>query len=75
VSAGREANDQDTRLRVAKRRYGAAPVLPIAIGAAFEFRDLSGMDAQPGAPIAIFYFILEDLEQKFTAGILCGNTA
>jgi hypothetical protein len=33
------------------------------------------MDAQPGAPIAIFYFILEDLEQKFTAGILCGNTA
>ena len=49
VGAGREAEDENGRGGIAKRRDGTAPILPVAVGAALELRDFRRMPAQAGA--------------------------
>src|SRR5262245_13949454 len=69
VSTRREPHYEYSRLWITKRGYRAAPILPIAIRPALGLRNLCAMDAQTGAAIAIFYFILQDFKQVVTWGL------
>jgi hypothetical protein len=59
VRARCESEDEHAGLWVAKGRNRAAPVFPVAIGAAFERCDLKAVLAQPRAAIAVYDLLLD----------------
>jgi hypothetical protein len=53
VSAGSEAEDEDTRAGVAEAGNGPSPVGLVLIGATFGLRDTSAVDTETGAALAV----------------------
>jgi hypothetical protein len=66
MGAWREAEDQDSRLRVAERRHGPAPVFLVTIGAPFGGSDGGAMFAKTRAAFAPGDFLLQKIEQSET---------
>jgi hypothetical protein len=64
VSAGGEAEDEDTGLGIAKAGDGLAPVVPIEVGAALNGGDLGAVVAEARAAAAGDDFGIEDLQQE-----------